>query len=100
MLESIARQGQCNHYSKRSLQGAGSRHSTVRSVFMFSAAFALLTASSPQSDAEESQKTSTELGQSDQTETVGQNQAAANKAVKRKPKCMPKQPCPDTAAPQ
>ncbi len=58
MLESIARQGQYNHYSKRSIQSAGNQPVSVRSAFMLSAAFVLLTASSLKSEAEEAQQNS------------------------------------------
>lgn len=100
MLESIARKGQYNHYSKRSFQSSNNRYLDVRSAFMFYVAFILLIASSPHGNAEDAQKTSAELGKSGQSETDGQNQTMQKKAAKPKTKCMPKQPCPDTQIPQ
>jgi hypothetical protein len=99
MLESITRKSQYNHYYKRSLQCSGDRHLNVRSAFMFYAAALLLIASSPYSNAEDGKKTSAEIGQSSQSESARQNQAAEKKVAKPKTKCMPRQPCSDTLSP-
>jgi hypothetical protein len=95
MLESIARQGQYNHYSNRSIQSAANRPVNMRCAFMLSAAFLMLTTSSPKSEAEEVKQNSDETENTGQILISGQAQADEQQSTTVKARCRPRKPCPD-----
>ena len=95
MLESIARQGQYNHYSNRAIQSAANRPVNMRSAFMLSAAFFLLTTSSLKSEAEEVPQNSNETENASQLVISGQTQADKKQNPTVKTRCRPRKPCPE-----
>jgi hypothetical protein len=95
MLESIARQGQYNHYSKRAIHNAANLPVNMRSAFMLSAAFVMLTTSSLKSEAEEVQQNSGETENAAQMLISGPTQADEKLDTKLKTRCRPRLPCPD-----